>query len=196
MIDVKVEVLPVNEQTLDTYSRVPISFDVSTVLQIENIENGLGGMVFREVTRKEPYRQDFDSEERPQTWLEMFDTGNWVIIQAYVAEEPIGGAIIAQRTKGVHMLNGRDDLAVLWDIRVKPEYRDKGIGTRLFGEAVAWARDKKHTQLKVETQNTNVRACRFYEKQGCKLGIVNRYAYYGEPLHEDEIQLIWYLEIG
>jgi hypothetical protein len=45
---------------------------------------------------------------------------------------------------------------------------------------------------KSETQNNNVSACRFYAKQGCVLGGINRYAY---PDHPDEAQLLWYKEI-
>ncbi len=45
-----------------------------------------------------------------------------------------------------------------------------------------------HT-LKVETQNINVPACRFYQRMGCTLGTVNRFAYPDLP---DEIQLIWF----
>ncbi len=38
----------------------------------------------------------------------------------------------------------------------------------------------------------NVPACRFYAKQGCVLGAIDRYAY---PDHPDEVQLLWYKEI-
>ena len=43
----------------------------------------------------------------------------------------------------------------------------------------------------VETQNVNVRACRFYARQGFALGAVNRDAYPDLP---DEVLLLWYKE--
>ena len=43
--------------------------------------------------------------------------------------------------------------------------------------------------MKVETQNVNVPACRFYARQGCVLGAINRFAYPDLP---DEVQLLWY----
>ena len=93
------------------------------------------------------------------------------------------------------MLNGRDDLAALWDLRVYPDYRSSGIGTRLFAEATKWSKEKGCRQLKVETQNVNVPACRFYTRQGCHLGEINRYAYASEPSVAHETMLIWYLDL-
>ena len=39
------------------------------------------------------------------------------------------------------MLEGRDDLAVFWALRVHPDYRGEGIGHQLFKAAVAWAKN-------------------------------------------------------
>ena len=58
----------------------------------------------------------------------------------------------------------------------------------LFRAAEEWARQKKCRQLKVETQNINMPACRFYHRMGCHLGAVDRYAYADFP---DEVMLIW-----
>ena len=54
--------------------------------------------------------------------------------------------------------------------------------------AEAWARACGATWLKVETQNVNVPACRFYARQGCVLGAVDRFAY---PALPDEVRLLW-----
>jgi hypothetical protein len=43
-------------------------------------------------------------------------------------------------------------------------------------------------ELKVETQNTNVAACRFYARQGFRLTQANRNAY---PALPGDVQLIW-----
>ena len=78
---------------------------------------------------------------------------------------------------------------VLWDIRVSPDVRGQGVGSALFEKAEAWARSRGCRQLEIETQNTNVVACRFYERHGCELRGVQRAAY---PELPDEIQLLWY----
>jgi hypothetical protein len=60
---------------------------------------------------------------------------------------------------------------------------------------VDWSRERKCTHLKIETQNVNVPACRFYAKQGCRLGAIDRYGYAGHPQVGHETMLIWYLDL-
>ena len=87
------------------------------------------------------------------------------------------------------MLERRLDLAVLWNIRVSPEARGRKVGSALFRAAEAWAAARGCQQLKVETQNINVPACRFYSRQRCVLGAINSFAYSELP---NEVQLLWY----
>jgi GNAT superfamily N-acetyltransferase len=94
------------------------------------------------------------------------------------------------------MLEGRGDLAVLWDIRVRPERRGQGIGPALLRGAADWARQRGCTQLKIETQNVNAPACRFYASQGCELGVIHRHAYAGQPHVAHETMLIWCLRLA
>ncbi len=94
---------------------------------------------------------------------------------------------------GVEMLEGRKDLAVIWDIRVSPGFRRQGLGKVLFLASETWARARGCRWLKVETQNINVPACRFYAKQGCILGSIDTFAYPGFP---DETQLLWYKDLS
>jgi ribosomal protein S18 acetylase RimI-like enzyme len=93
------------------------------------------------------------------------------------------------------MLAGRKDLAVLWDLRVHPEFRRRGIGARLFLAAAAWARERDCVQLDVETQNVNVPACRFYRRSGCRLSRIDRFAYWPDRACRQEILLVWSLEL-
>jgi ribosomal protein S18 acetylase RimI-like enzyme len=91
------------------------------------------------------------------------------------------------------MLEGREDLAILWDIRVSPEVRGQGIGSALFRAAEVRAGAEGCRQLKVETQNINVAACRFYARRGCVLRAANQMAYAEFP---DEVQLLWYKDLS
>ena len=91
------------------------------------------------------------------------------------------------------MLDGRDDLAVLWDIRVAPEARRRGVGAALFSRALDWSRARGCSELKIETQNVNVGACRFYERCGCELRAIHQSAYATLP---DEMQLLWYRSVS
>ena len=182
---------------LPRYAEVSITFRVESIFGVEVVDGGLGGFrLVEEVV--EPYTKDYDALGhgwRPMRWLERFDVSNWAFFLALDDERPVGGATVAYDTPGVDLLGGRTDLAVLWDLRVAPERRGQGIGTRLFGHAAEWARERGCKQLKIETQNVNVRACRFYARQGCVLGSIDRYGYAGCPEVAHEAMLLWYLDL-
>jgi len=114
---------------------------------------------------------------------------------AYDGERPVGAAAVASRDKTANMLDGRDDLAVLWDIRVDDAYKHQGVGQTLFDMVVKWSREQGLVQLKIECQNNNVPAVKFYHKQGAVLTAVNEYAYFNEPEYRHEAMLIWMLDL-
>lgn len=173
------------------YARVPIAFLVETVVDVH--ETPGSGSLLSERKLRTAYVKDYDRIEHPTTWPIQFDVSKWGLIAALVGEQRVGGAVIAIDTPGVRMLDGRTDLAVLWDIRVSPGMRGKGIGSRLFLAVEQWAVSRNCREVRVETQNTNVTACRFYERQGCMLAVVNRRAYAEMP---EEIQLIWHKRLA
>ena len=110
------------------------------------------------------------------------------MLAAFSGGERVGGAVLAFDTPGVSMLEERRDLTVMWDLRVHPDHWRKGVGTVLFWTAESWAAECGCTELKVETQNINVAACRFYARQGCQLGEIQRHAY---PDCPDEVLMFW-----
>ena len=121
------------------------------------------GLTLREAPVEIPWVKDYDTikGEGPARWAKRFDVSNWGLFAAYEAGTRVGGAVIAFNTAGVNMLEGRSDLAVLWDLRVRPEVRRTGIGSELFTATETWARASGCRSLKVETQNINVPACCF-----------------------------------
>lgn len=200
-VTIKLNELRIKEIGIDLlprYAAIPISFRVESVFRVEVIDKGLGGFALTE-EKIEPYTKDYDDkvgdELRPISWTKRFDVSKWGFFLALDGGQPVDGATVAIDTPGVNMLEGRKDLAVLWDIRVHPERRRGGIGSRLFKYAADWARQKECRQLKVETQNINVPACRFYAKQGCELGAIHRYGYSGCPAVAHEAMLLWYLKL-
>ena len=68
-------------------------------------------------------------------------------------------------------------------------------GKALFKAAEDWARRHACTQLKIETQNINVPACRFYHAVGARLGCIHRYGYAGVPAVAHEAMLFWYVDL-
>lgn len=192
-----IEIQEVGIELLGKYAEIPIRYKVESVFDVQIVKNGLGRMRLREEKVSPSYVKDYDADkdEGPTRWPKRFDTSNWGVFLACKEDGYLGGAVVAYNTPGVHMLDGRDDLAVLWDIRVHPDFRRCGIGTKLFSYAVEWTRKRKCRQLKVETQNVNVPACRFYLKQGCRLGAINRYGYFTDPRFRHEVMLLWYLDL-
>ncbi len=179
---------------LGEIDQVPQKLLVQTMLQPELVEGGLGGILLREIPVEFPYTKDYDSAgEFPSDLIGKFDLSKWGFFLARAGSEVAGAAIVAFDTSGVFMLEARKNLAVLWDIRVCPPYR--GAGILLFRHATAWARSRGCTQMKIETQNVNVPACRFYRRMGARLGEIHRFGYAGVPAVAHEVMLNWYLDL-
>ena len=193
-----IEIKEIDVESLWGYAEIPILFKVESIFQVETINQGLGG--FSVVEKKvKPYVKDYDKQgddvDRPIGWTKKFDVSKWGFFLAVDGSLTLGGATVVIDTPSVNMLENRQDLAVLWDIRVHPNRRRSGIGTMLFRYAVEWARRKGYKQFKVETQNVNVPACRFYAKQGCELGAIHRYGYARSPEVAHEAMFLWYLDL-
>ena len=187
----------VDVDRLPEYGQVPIAFEVNSILRVELVDAGRGGIVLHEERVATPYIKDYDAYETegPVRWSRRFDVSNWAFFLALDRKNIVGGAAVAVRTPGVHMLRGRSDLAVLWDIRVRPEARYRGAGTALFRRAARWSSQVGCRQLNMETQNINLPACRFYAGLGCQLTCIDRDAYAADPRVAHEVQLIWSLRL-
>ena len=176
---------------LAEHTRVSIAFVVDRTLEVTLADRGLGGMSLAETPVAGPYVKDYDAiaGEGPTRWAERFDLSNWGLISAWRDGVRVGAAAIAFRTPDVYMLGGRDDVAVLWDIRVAPGQRGTGVGSALFTAVEGWAGARGGRWLEIETQNVNIAACRFYQRMGCNLGAIDRFAY---PTLPGEVQLLWW----
>src|SRR5512136_1990816 len=134
----KINITEIGTERLLEYASIPSAFEVKTVLEVELVDGGLGGMILHEVPVK-PYIKDYDAgDELPSDWPRRYDVTKWGFFLAEMGGRPVGAAAVAFDTTGVFMLEARRDLAVLWDIRVRPEAR--GAGILLFRHAVEWSR--------------------------------------------------------
>jgi GNAT superfamily N-acetyltransferase len=189
-----IQIIDIGPDRLDEYARIPSRFEVRSILQVELVDGGLGGMRLIEDPVDPPYVKDYDSDgERPTDWPSRFDVAHWGFFLALDDGSPVGAVSVAFDTTGVFMLEARPDLSVLWDIRVLRQAC--GAGIPLFRHAAAWSRARGCTQMKVETQNVNVPACRFYQRMGCRLGEIHRFGYAAVPAVAGEVMLNWYLEL-
>jgi GNAT superfamily N-acetyltransferase len=176
---------------LAEHAEIPIAFVVERLLAVSVADCGVAGIELAEVVVETPWVKDYDAVkgEGPTRWPNRFDTSSWGLLAAYDREDArVGGAVIAFNTAGVHMPEGAADIAVLWDLRVRPDRRGRGIGTALFAASKRWCSERGCRTMKVETQNINVPACRFYARMGCTLSAIDRRAY---PDLLEETQLVW-----
>jgi ribosomal protein S18 acetylase RimI-like enzyme len=61
-------------------------------------------------------------------------------------------------------------------------------------KAVEWTKEKKLKGIMLETQDTNLAACRFYKKYGFILGGVDTMLY-GNFENKDQKALFWYYPV-
>lgn len=177
-------------------ARIPIRFAVTSRLRVEPLDRGLGGLALREEAVASPYIKDYDAlpDHGPTGWAKRFALLNWrMFLLRDEAGAPVAAATVATRTPGLRMLEDDPSRAVLWDLRVHPDHRGRGLGRAVFTQATAWAESEGFATMHIETQNINVAACRFYSACGATLAQIRCGAY---PDFPDETMLIWCLPLG
>ena len=189
-----VEVVEEQASELPEYARISSAFQVHEIVDIAESVDSPGRFVLSRRRLELPYTKDYDAitEDGPRHWPRLFDLSHWGLFSASLAGQRLGGAALAFDTPEMDLLEGRRDLALLWDIRVAPEARGRGVGSALFRAVEAWACSKGCRTLKIETQNSNAPACAFYEHRGCVLGSIHHSPYQRLP---DEIQMFWYKDL-
>ena len=185
-MEIRIDLLEkISESDLDHYAEVSIEFVSDQKYEVREREGG--GFDLRLVDLPEAVRTDFDAHEHPTAWMK-WDLRSAAMLRAYLDGRLVGGALVVRNMPKLNLLEGRKDLAVLWDLRVATDVRRQRIGGQLVREACRWARRKRCRQIKVESQNDNVRACTFYRKHGFRLSDAIAHAYREFP---EKLQLIW-----
>lgn len=135
----------------------------------------------------------YDQLSRPPSlWPTLWDTDGWRFIGIFADGQRAGCATIACGAKQLALRDGRSDVALLWDMRVAPQYRRRGLGTVLLRAVVSALKHEEVTKLKIRTQNTNVAACCLYARAGCRLVGAEPNSYRGDA---SELDLIWLLDL-
>lgn len=180
---------------LADYSRVSSAFDVDRVMVVAAPEAEGGPFVLSERLLPAPMRKDYDALPGggPASWASRPDLADSMIFAAIADGVRVGGAIAVLRSTDLELLDGRSDLALLWDIRVATNMRRSGVGTALLRAVETSVLTHGTRWLKVETQDINRPACHFYARNGFRLRTVVRDAYENLP-HES--RLLWYKELS
>lgn len=180
----------INSSKLSHYAKVPIAYEVTTTFQVCPIDNGLGGLQLVEKPCS-PYVKDYDllPDCHPLSWTKQFDLDAWGLFVALENDQYVGGAAVAPEMEGV-----KRSAAILWDLRVHPDARSKGIGGKLLEMVIHWSKERGYKTLMVETQNVNTPACKFYSNKGFVLETIDQHGY-GDTVGEEETKLLWYKDI-
>jgi len=184
------QIQQIDLSNLSKYAKIPISFEVTTKLHVCPIGKGLGGLQLVEGPCT-PYVKDYDllPDCHPLSWIKQFDLDGWGLFVAIDNDMYIGGAAVTPEMEGF-----KKGTANLWDLRVQPDARNKGIGGKLLSTVIQWSKERGCGTLMVETQNTNTQACKFYSNKGFILGTIDVNGY-DDPSVQDETKLIWYMDI-
>jgi streptothricin acetyltransferase len=185
-----VDIAEEGPERLADYARVPIAFVVDAAFDDDALETLRRGGRAAPTPVPVPYEKDYDATPggRPTDWPTRFDVGRWIILGASRAGQRIGGAVVVVGDRVADPLRGQPDAALLWDLRVAPAARRHGVGTALLQAAENAAVQRGARSLRVETQQINVAACRFYRRNGFSIEQIRRDAYPDLP---DEVQLLW-----
>lgn len=102
-------------------------------------------------------------------------------------------ARLGDRVAGVMQLSAHwTGFAQVDDIGINHFARQRGIATALLSVAKARAVAQRLIGLRVETQNTNVPACKLYHAAGFRLAGADAMLYRGTAAVAHEIALFWY----
>jgi GNAT superfamily N-acetyltransferase len=181
-----VEECPVS---LADYARIPSAFEVRSVVDVvPHSDTGVYELRERIVTA--PWVKDYDAiaGNHPTDWPARFEMSSWGFFGAWMDARRVGGAVAVLQSSAVGMTGLRGDPAVLWDLRVAPELRGRGVGGALLAAVENWVVHRGGRRLAVETQNINVLACRFYQRHDFLLERASAGMYVGFP---EELQLLW-----
>jgi ribosomal protein S18 acetylase RimI-like enzyme len=185
-----IQILHATPEQLAEYARVPIAFVVREVFDSEAVERLRRGEDAESTPIPVPYQKDYDAHagHQPTDWRVRFDTSRWIVLAAEQNNHRLGGAVVVIDDAQLDSLGGASNCAVIWDLRVAPEARRRGVGAALLRAAEHAALERGAGQLRVETQQINVPACRLYRRHNFALEMVRVGAYPDLP---QEVQLIW-----
>jgi ribosomal protein S18 acetylase RimI-like enzyme len=143
-------------EVLATYAAISTTFKVRSRAEPRALDNG----AVVEVPIAAPYTKDA-ADEDPREWPWRYDLEQWALFIANDGTGAVGGCSVATGLQSRYFVSS-PLAAILWDVRVRPEHRGIGAGKALLDAGVAWARDAGCDEILIETQDTNVAACRLY----------------------------------
>ena len=114
---------------LREYASIPIAFEVREVIDVAALNLGDSSLPVRPVA---PRIKNYDvlPHNDPANWLADSRVRDSIVFVAIADGRPIAGAVVITGESEVIALGGRSHNALLWDLRVAPNWRRRGLGRR------------------------------------------------------------------
>ncbi len=171
----------VKEATTDHIDSIKINdiFTIDSMLVLSLYNNEIEYQVVEIPSYEKSYNEDEDAVD----YQEYIDHPDKTMYLAFMEEQVVGQIILSRNW---------NNYAYIEDIKVDKDCRRYGIGRKLIEHAKHWAIAHDMRGIMLETQNTNVKACRFYESCGFKIGGFDCNLYKGINKNSKEIAIFWY----
>jgi len=160
-------------------------FDDSFLVESELALFAEDGVVRYQIVPVPPYRKRYSRDAQDDLSVHLKAPDKAVFL-AYLDGSVAGRVLLSE---------GWNRSAWIEDLAVDVRCRRAGVGRALMDRAVAWAIERGRSGIRLETQNNNVPACKFYEAYRFHLGGFDRDLYRGLDEETTEIALFWYLPL-
>jgi ribosomal protein S18 acetylase RimI-like enzyme len=183
-MDIQIRQLTADNQ--DDWIDFDDSFTVDSILILHAKENTIGYTV-KEIPRYvKSYSSDSDEEITESDYSAYMANPNQMVYLAYLENKAVGQIILKKNW---------NNYAYVEDIKVDKHSRRYGVGRKLIEQAKQWAQSAGLPGIMLETQNNNVRACKFYESCGFVIGGFDSFLYKGLDETSNELAIFWYLTL-
>jgi streptothricin acetyltransferase len=139
-----------------------------------------GTWSFSECLYEKEFEKTYSNDE--EQWEDYIDNPDKEIFLYYDNNSCVGQ---------VRLRRNWNRYAFIEDIAVSKSHRRYGIGAKLISKAIEWAKANELCGLMLETQDTNLLACRFYSKLGFQIGSVDTMLYANSD-NAKEKAVFWY----
>lgn len=163
--------------------RIDGSFTVDSILVLSVTDRQIDYTVMRIPAYEKSYSDEESEENEDILYSEYIDNPDQIVYLAFIGNQAVGR---------IQLRRNWNKYAYIEEIAVDRSYRKHGVGRKLIEQAKRWAKAGGMPGIMLETQNNNVRACKFYESCGFVLGGFDLRLYQGIHAQSDEIALFWY----
>jgi GNAT superfamily N-acetyltransferase len=180
---------PLQPDDIPKLPQIRPTYTSPTILSVEKRGDGLEiGWQLVERTLPQPFDKGalYNFDEVAQNAIRQRMARPDENYQRVAVDEEIG-RLVGLLEVEIHAWN---DTAMLWNLMIDLAYRGQGLGRRLWHRAVDFARQAEVRAIMIETQNTNIPACKFYARMGCRLIGINE-LFYTNDGQNTEIALFW-----